>query len=151
MRHSHCCLYRESSSSAILNCRTIIAPLNSQISIGEPATYESLKLFPLFFDKSLDDGYLLLDEAIETNNFTVTEISEGGHVPELKVTNLLDEDVLIIDGDAFIGAKQNRIANTSILIGKKQNVVIPVSCVEQGRWSYRSRGSHRASLVFTLS
>ena len=34
------------------------------------------------------------------------------------------------------GARQNRVVNISILVGGGQRVVIPVSCVEHGRWSY---------------
>jgi hypothetical protein len=50
-----------------------------------------------------------------------------------------DEDILLIDGEELVGAKQNRILNVSILVGGKQQVAVPVSCVEQGRWAWRSR------------
>jgi hypothetical protein len=47
--------------------------------------------------------------------------------------------VLLIDGEGLLGAKQNRILNTSVLVGPGQRVTIPVSCVERGRWAYRNR------------
>jgi hypothetical protein len=68
----------------------------------------------------------------------VTEISEGGHVPELKVINRGDKPVLLIDGEELVGAKQNRVLNTTILLKEKSETVIPVSCTEHGRWSYKS-------------
>jgi hypothetical protein len=68
----------------------------------------------------------------------VTEVREGGSVPELKVVNNSPRMVLILDGEELVGAKQNRIVNTTILIQGKSTTVIPVSCVEQGRWAYES-------------
>jgi hypothetical protein len=41
-------------------------------------------------------------------------------------------------GEELVGSKQNRIVNTTMLIQAKSTPVIPVSCVEQGRWNYRS-------------
>ncbi len=61
---------------------------------------------------------------------TVSEVSEGGSVPELKVTNLTGKHVLILDGEAVAGAKQNRVLNTTILIGAGTSLVIPVSCTD---------------------
>ena len=57
-------------------------------------------------------------------------------MPDLKVINKSEVMVLILDGEELVGAKQNRIVNTTILIPAKETVLIPVSCVEQGRWSY---------------
>jgi len=68
----------------------------------------------------------------------VKEVSESGSVPELKVINMGDKDVLLLDGEELTGAKQNRVLNTTVLIGAKSEVIIPVSCTEQGRWSYTS-------------
>lgn len=59
-------------------------------------------------------------------------------MPELKVVNKSPRMVLILDGEELVGAKQNRIVNTTILIPGETVVVIPVSCVEQGRWTYAS-------------
>jgi hypothetical protein len=48
--------------------------------------------------------------------------------------------VLIIDGEELVGAKQNRTVNITILVPAAADVVVPVTCVEAGRWSARSRG-----------
>jgi len=62
-------------------------------------------------------------------------VSEGGTVPQLKVVNSAPEAVLILDGEELAGAKQNRIVNTTILLRRQSETIIPVSCTEQGRWS----------------
>ena len=53
--------------------------------------------------------------------------------------NLAEKPVLLLDGEEVMGAKQNRILNLSVLCAAKSQTTLPVSCVEQGRWSYRSR------------
>jgi hypothetical protein len=80
--------------------------------------------------------YILLDEALGSGVIEVTEVNDHGAVPNLKVLNNSPKMVLILDGEELVGAKQNRIVNTTILIAANASVVIPVSCVEQGRWSY---------------
>jgi len=82
--------------------------------------------------------YMTLDETLAGGLIEVTEVSQEGAVPELKVVNKAPRMVLILDGEELVGAKQNRIVNTTILIQAKSTTVIPVSCVEQGRWHYRS-------------
>ena len=68
----------------------------------------------------------------------ITEISTGGSVPELKLVNKSADKIMVVDGEELMGAKQNRIVNASFLNAGNSEVTIPVSCVEQGRWSYRS-------------
>jgi hypothetical protein len=43
--------------------------------------------------------------------------------------------LLLLDGEELVGAKQNRILNTTVLVDAHVTVTIPVSCVEQGRWT----------------
>ena len=109
------------------------------LSLGEPLSHENMTVFPVFTTSPQHNGYVLLDEAVKSGRFTVTEVTEGGSVPNLKVVNDLDSDVLILDGDILVGAKQNRSVTTTIIIGKKTTSVINVNCVEKGRWDYKGR------------
>jgi hypothetical protein len=109
------------------------------IDIGKVQSYKKLAVFPLVSDHELELDYLTLDEALDKDAIDVVELDREGSVPELKVVNKSDTMILILDGEELVGAKQNRIVNTTILIAGKDTVVIPVSCVEQGRWSYDSK------------
>jgi hypothetical protein len=128
----------------------------SQVRVGEPLRHESLSVFPLFVESNGDVAYRLSDEAMADQSLLVEEVSEGGSVPDLLVENKGDVRVLFLEGEELVGAKQNRILNTSILIAAHSKLKIPVSCVEQGRWRYKSRyfgssGSHSpASLRHAL-
>jgi hypothetical protein len=108
------------------------------LKLGAPQAHRNLALFPLIAADDVPAGYVLLDEALERRLARVTEISATGSVPELAFENTSAEKILLVDGDELIGAKQNRIINLSILVGGGKRIAIPVSCVEQGRWSYRS-------------
>jgi hypothetical protein len=108
------------------------------LKLGESQTYSNLTLFPLIGHGHSAPGYLLLDEALDRHFVRVTEVSSGGSVPELTLENASDESVLLVDGDELIGAKQNRVLNLSILVAGGKRLIIPVCCVEQGRWAYRS-------------
>ena len=81
--------------------------------------------------------YVLLEQAISRGTLTITEVSDAGSVPYLQAVNQGPWPVLIFDGEELVGAKQNRIANATILVSVGKSV-LPVSCVEQGRWSHRS-------------
>jgi len=115
-----------------------IQSLISSLEIGQPQFEGGLAVFPLFRKEPAAMDYLLLDEALDRELARVTEVSEAGHVPELAFENTSPLRVLLVDGDELLGARQNRIVNISILVGAGKKLVIPVSCVEQGRWSYRS-------------
>ena len=112
------------------------------LALGAPQAHANLAFFPLTGPASAAGypNYLLLDDALERELARVTEVSEGGSVPELAFENVSAGRVLLVDGDELIGAKQNRVLNLSILVGGGRRVVIPVSCVEQGRWAWRERG-----------
>lgn len=120
----------------------------SQIKVGAKQTHKNMTLYCLLCAHEASVDFLTLDEALDNGSLVITEVSEGGHVPELKVVNKSDQKVLLLDGEELVGAKQNRVLNVTVLIAPQSETMIPVSCVEQGRWSYRSHefGSARRAM-----
>lgn len=121
------------------------------LTLEEPQRHKNMSVFPLL--STIDGGpdYSTLGEALEKALLNVSEISAGGSVPELKVVNTGDMSVLLLDGEELAGAKQNRVLNTTILIKEKSETVIPVSCTEQRRWSYESKGFRDSDTVMSPS
>ena len=109
------------------------------MELGAGQSFENMAVYELLRDQNGGPEYITLREALERGVFAVTEVSEGGSVPELMVANKGDAPVLLLDGEELRGAKQNRILNTTILVAPKSSTKVPVSCVEHGRWSYQER------------
>ena len=123
-----------------------------KLRVGDPVRHEALSVFPLFSDVNGEVEYRLSDTALADETLLVEEVSEDGKVPDLLVENKGDVRVLFLEGEELVGAKQNRIINTSILVAAHTKMKIPVSCVEQGRWGRSSRyfgssGSHTPSKI----
>ena len=108
------------------------------VKVARKQVHRNLTLFPLLAPEGLKPDYLILEEALGKGLVEITERDIEGSVPELNLLNKGNKPVLVIEGEELIGAKQNRIVNISFLVPGKTGVVIPVSCVEQGRWSYDS-------------
>jgi hypothetical protein len=120
----------------------VIQAYLDEAKIGRKQSYRNLAVFPLLAGYAVRLDYITLDEALAGDLMEVVELSEEGTVPELRVVNKSPKMVLILDGEELVGAKQNRIVNTTILIQGESTTVIPVSCVEQGRWAYESSRFH---------
>jgi len=106
------------------------------LKIGAQTTYAGLTTFALSGASRSSVDYLTLDEALNEKFVSIEEVSSSGSVPELLFRNRADKPVLLLDGEELVGAKQNRVLNLSILAPANAGIVIPVSCVESGRWSY---------------
>jgi len=117
---------------------TALRELLEAIRIGGPVSHGALTVVPLLAPASAEPDWLTLTEA--GDQVTIEEINEGGSVPTLRLHNRAGRPVLLLDGEELVGAKQNRVLNTTVLVAAQTTVTIPVSCVERGRWSYRSRG-----------
>lgn len=122
------------------------------IKVGAKQSHRNMTLYCLLAAKESHVDFVTLDEALDKGFLSITELDDAGSVPELRVTNKSDRKVLMLDGEELMGAKQNRVLNVTVLIAEYSETIIPVSCVEQGRWSYQSRefGSARRAMSADL-
>ena len=121
-----------------------------KLSTGTPVEYGNLRIVPIIGPPA-GPATTPLNEAIKEGRAEVVEVSEAGEVARLLVLNPSDALLLGLDGEELIGAKQNRILNTTILVPPQSEVVIPVSCIEVGRWGYKSRRFSSKSRVIPAS
>lgn len=83
--------------------------------------------------------YVTALRAHAANHIRVTEVDEAGRVNTLRVENLSERFIFFMDGDLLRGARQDRVLNTSVLLAPRSVTLVPVSCVEAGRWHYVSK------------
>lgn len=88
--------------------------------------------------------YISGSRALSEKKLVIQEITQGGSVNLIRGVNESEFNIFLMDGDILEGAKQNRVLNSSVFIGRNSIIDIPVSCVERGRWHYEDnhfRGS----------
>ena len=115
-----------------------LAETVATLEVANVIGHRNLTLAPLRGEGRRRLDYILAAEAISDGTLTVTEVDESGSVPELLAVNSGEKMILLLDGEELIGAKQNRILNTTVLLKPNSRTKIPVSCVEQGRWQHTS-------------
>ena len=110
-----------------------ITPLDSA-PIGPPITRSGISIYPVY----LPGNVLPPIGTGRESGLTIDELPDA-QVPHLVVHNPTDQPILIVEGEQFVGGRQNRTANASVLVPAGETREIPVSCLEVGRW-----GQHRA-------
>jgi hypothetical protein len=109
------------------------------VQVTAPQEAAGLQVFGLRREAGTALDYTTLDDALAARTLEITEVNESGSVPTLRVRNSADTLVFLMAGEQLVGAKQNRVLNASLMIDARTDLPIPVSCVEAGRWGYRSR------------
>jgi len=104
--------------------------LVKEATVGQPIHRNGISIFPLVYGGKRPNGAALADDSLQ-----VSELDTGASVPELQVHNPGLTDLLIPAGRVLEGGRQTRTVNVSILVPAGATIIIPVSCVEAGRWS----------------
>ncbi|MBI3666601.1 MAG: hypothetical protein HY236_10330 [Acidobacteria bacterium] len=111
-----------------------------RVEITGHQQHGSIEIFHLRWPGSNGLDYVTLDEALEARWIEITEFTEAGQVPRIKIDNRSDHLVFLMAGEQLVGCKQNRVLNASIMVPARSEMPLPVTCVERGRWGYSSRG-----------
>jgi hypothetical protein len=118
----------------------VVVSTLQDIELGPPASFHNLTMLPLLPPAGrafpAQPEWLTLDDA--EHHLRITELDGTGSVPELMLENRGERPVLLLDGEELIGAKQNRVLNLTVLAPPHRKIVVPVSCVEAGRWHHVS-------------
>src|SRR5579862_6639707 len=120
-------------ASTIDLVRAAVSPGDGGLRVGRPAHAGPLSLFPLYH-AGVPRPYRLYADVVATGVVAVSEVDDAGAVPELVVANHLDSPVLLVEGEILVGLKQNRVLTTTVLVPALETMLIPVACVEAGRW-----------------
>lgn len=114
------------------------------LHVGRGVECGSVTVFPVWTDSESVRG---IDWA--GKGLTIDEV-DGGSVRKLRVTNSTGEAQLILEGDILEGGRQDRMAGETTLVMPNESVVIPVNCVEAGRWN-SGRGHRSTNLKASYS
>jgi len=118
------------------------------VHVGRPVTRGGLSLFPIWSGTAVTSpGY-----AVHAAEVSVAERPDTPSVAELEVTNSGSKPALVLEGELLEGGWQHRVATQSALVAANAQVVLPVRCVEQGRWGnggggHARRGRHAPVVV----
>lgn len=112
----------------------IINSFIQSLRIGKRYNHKNLAVYPVYGRADKDFAFITLDEAMTAGHVDVKE-DDMATVPELVVINRSCYDLLIVQGEELIGAKQNRTVNATVVVPAESSIKIPVSCTEKGRWS----------------
>jgi len=107
-------------------------------SLSDPIKIGGLTLHPINFEnEKIPFKISTFDQLHDIKMVEANEIGEEGIVSKIQIQNKSNDYLVIFDGEAIIGAKQNRISEQTVILFPNSKTIIPVNCVERGRWNFR--------------
>lgn len=108
--------------------------IEKTVEIGDGFMVRNLTVFPIFRRDGGSFSPRTLDEAVASG---AASLHETGQVPwvDLDVDTDGGQPLFIMDGEGLVAGRQNRVVNTAVLAESGLTHRVPVTCVEQGRWS----------------
>ena len=147
-----------------INSKSIFAQLtytHLAVQYDTPWTCGKLQLFPIRF-KDIGGGendfakgsIISFEQALREGKISVKETKAGGgdDVGLLGVRDHSKKSILVNSGEIVAGGRQDRVfGGTSIITPGERKTVLPVFCIEKGRWdkkrkAFRYAGSANSQL-----
>ena len=120
----------------------IFAEQFTDLTLGQTQFFHKLAVIPIHAKTSFQRHDIrTFDELHALGLAEASEISEDGSVGTIRVLNKSESYLAIFDNDIIVGAKQNRVAKSTVIIPPFEAINLPVYCVERGRWHYEN--SHK--------
>jgi len=111
-------------------------------TIIETKKIDNLVVMQIYLNQKKSFDHISGRTATQKKHLEIKEITESGSVNEIIVINKSKYFVFLMDSDILVGAKQNRVVNTSILLAPFSKTELPVSCIERDRWHHTSEKFH---------
>ncbi|MGY1690355.1 ARPP-1 family domain-containing protein [Geodermatophilus sp. SYSU D01105] len=108
-----------------------LADIGVRLHVGQGTHRGALTVFPVWTDGPSAAPDYLTGAAAPVD---VEERAGSPAVDQLVVTNRADRPVLLLAGELLEGGWQHRALTATTLLPPNRPTVLPVVCVEQGRW-----------------
>ena len=118
--------------------------LGIETEVGDRQEIGGLGVYPLTGVAGGGPAYVTGPEAFGIGLVEVSEL-EPPEVQSVLANNLAEVPLLLVEGEMLVGGNQNRTVNVTVLCPPKSATIVPVTCVEAGRWgAWRAvSGVHR--------
>lgn len=105
-------------------------------NIHPPIQVGPVTIFPISLSREVALGGLLTaDEALKKKVLTVEEL-KSAEVARAKFSNTSKTHMIfLMAGEVLLGGKQNRTLTTDALLGPGTSTILPLYCVQRGRWT----------------
>ena len=104
--------------------------------IHPPARVDGLTVFPICLSRTTDrlDGVMSMADALDRGVLVVEELASAQVSRARFINKSRDRMIFLMAGEVLTGGKQNRTLQSDALLGPSSSTVLPLYCVQKGRW-----------------
>lgn len=104
-------------------------------NIHPPVHLGRVSIFPVSLSRTNRlDGVLTMDEALQRKLLAIQELDPPEVARARFVNRSARQMIFLMAGEVLTGGRQNRTLATDALLGPKSSTVLPLYCVQKGRW-----------------